>query len=879
MLKSAAARCFRTPILSLRLLSSLPPTFLSSLPSFSSAPAAAADIAVDPKDIADSFKEWFLRRGEDTALFDRIFKILTTHDDAAAAGAALSGLNLRLTEHLVLGVLRHGRQQVLPCLKFFDWAGHQRGFRHTSATFHAIFKILSRARLLSVIFDWLEVFSRQRYTLRVRFYDTLVMGYAVAGKPETALSLFGKMRFQGLDLDYLSYHVLFNALIEESCVEAAEAVSRQISMRGLENEVTFYLRLKNLCKQKKLEEAETYLRELGMNEGFVGDQLLGFLVGAFCKQRKFVKAWELIEEFGKSGNVRMGPAYGVWIRELVDARQVDTAVDFLQKKSELEGYIPEIFCYNKLICGLLKQNKLDEVYDLFVEMREGQISPDRLTMNAALCFFCKAGMVDVAVELYNSRKEMGLTPNSLAFNCLIDALIGDGSTDEACHVLEDYMKQGYVPGRRTFDMIADALCREGKLDKMNKLMDVALEKNIKPSNAVCVQYISALCYSGKSDDGYMASLKLNEMSNLLNTRVYANLIRGFSKLRRGDMASRLLIEMVESGLTPRRGLYSAVITCLCDLGELDMVLNLLEVQLSSPQEDRHIYNYFIHGAGHGKKPELAREVFERMVARGILPNIDTKILMLQSYLKSDRIGDALNFFNDLCRQQEPSTKLYNTMIVGLCKAERPEPAFVLLREVRERKLIPSLQSYEELVHVLCSSGNYDMAVKILDDFEDTGRQVSSFICNVLLLHTLKGRELLQAWAKLETEGGEAARLRNSKLGILVSAFCCGIRMKKNLNNLDALIEALFPVDIYTYNMLLRALTMEGKMDYACSLFDRIKRKGREPNRWTYDIIVHAFCKHGRRKDAETWMEEMYRKGFYPTWCTIKQYNNIETRQT
>ena len=36
---------------------------------------------------------------------------------------------------------------------------------------------------------------------RVRFYDTLVMGYAVSGKPEIALQLFAKMRFQGLDLD------------------------------------------------------------------------------------------------------------------------------------------------------------------------------------------------------------------------------------------------------------------------------------------------------------------------------------------------------------------------------------------------------------------------------------------------------------------------------------------------------------------------------------------------------------------------------------------------------------------------------------------------------------------------------------------------------
>ncbi|XP_058085038.1 pentatricopeptide repeat-containing protein At1g71210, mitochondrial [Magnolia sinica] len=878
MLKYAAVRCLLSPIVSHRLL--LISTFSSSfhlpfLPSI--APSVAPDnhhLDLDPKDIASSFKEWFRSRDEDDSLFDLIFKILTTHDDSAA-GPALSRLGLYLSEPFVIRVLRHGRSDVLPCLKFFDWAGRQPGFRHTRATYHAIFKILSQARLMSVMLDWLRAFAHQTQRSRVRFFDTLVMGYAVAGKLEVALQLFGRMRFQGLDLDIFTYHVLLNALVEEKSFDVVDVVSRQITMRGLENDVTCCIRMKNLCKQNRLDEAELYLRELETNHDFINEHILSVLVEAHCKQKKFEKACGLIEEFGKSGKVRMGPAYRVWIQELIHARQVDTAMDFFHSKSKMEGYVPEVFCYNMLICGLLIENRLDEVYDLFVEMREGRISPDKLTMNAALCFFCKAGMVDVAIELYTSRLEIGLTPNSLAFNCLINALVGDGSTDEACHVLEDSLKQGYFPGKRTFNILADALCREGKLDKMNKLVDIALQRNIKPSNAVCVQYISALCKAGRAEEGYMVPVKFNQTGSVLNRYTYVNLIRGFSNLRRGDMALRLLLEMQESGHVPTRSLYRAVIGCLCELGNLDQVLNLLDIQLSCHKHDRRIYNYFIGGAGHGRKPELAREVLERMVNRGIQPNIETNILMLQSYLKSKRIADALNFFNDLCKKQEPSNRLYNIMIVGLCQAGRPELALMLWEEVREKGIIPSLHCYEELVHVLCTAGNYDMVVKVLKDFEETGRQVSSFICNVLLLHTLKNRELNRAWVQSGDIDGAAAQSRNLMLGQLVGAFSGGIRMKEHLDNLEEVVEQFFPVDIYTYNMIVRALTMEGRMDYACELFNRIRKKGYEPNRWTYDIIVHGFCKHGRRKDAERWMKEMYHNGFYPTWCTIEIYNNME----
>lgn len=162
-----------------------------------------------------SFKDWFKCRNN--AVLDQIFAILGTQVDEdlasrRAADLALSQLGLRLSEAFVLEVLSYGKD-VLACLKFFDWAGRQPGFHHTRATFNTILKILSKAELMSLMLDFLDNYRRQRYLHRVRFHDTLVMGYAVAGKPDVALQLFAKMRFQGLDLDSFAYHMLLNALV------------------------------------------------------------------------------------------------------------------------------------------------------------------------------------------------------------------------------------------------------------------------------------------------------------------------------------------------------------------------------------------------------------------------------------------------------------------------------------------------------------------------------------------------------------------------------------------------------------------------------------------------------------------------------------------
>uniref|UniRef100_A0A1D1XF30 Pentatricopeptide repeat-containing protein At1g71210 n=1 Tax=Anthurium amnicola TaxID=1678845 RepID=A0A1D1XF30_9ARAE len=878
------------------------------------ASSASPDPDFDAALVASSFKEWFRHARPYTAL-DRVFDALARCGDAddAAVDGALTALRLRLNEALVIQVLRHspcpssaaaaaaardpraaacGNNFLLLRLKFFDWAGRQHGFRHTRATYHAIFRRLSRARLMSVVVDWLEAFAASRRQLpgiclhrrHVRFHETLVLGYAVAGRTDVALQMFARMRFQGLDLDVISYHVLFNSLVEESAFDAAETVYHQISARGLSNPYTYCIRMKSLCRQNRLDEANAFLWKLEeevLEHRDVANHIVGVLIDALCKRRRFEEASRLVEKFGPSR------AYGVWIRGLVDAGRTGKALDFLHDKKESEDYVPDLFFYNKLLCQLLKENRLEEVYQILVEMRDERIAPDMVTMNSALCFFCKAGMVDVALMLYKSRLEYGLSPNSLAYNQLINALCTMENMDEVCQILEDSIKHGYFPGKQTFHILAAMLCQKGELDKMEKLLDMALQINPTQVAAACSRYIAALCSANRPEDAYSVLQKVVGVKNPQKIYVFTSLIRGYIQLKRGDMACKLLMEMEDSGHLPSRRLLREIICCLCDMGNYEQVLNLLEKQLARQEiNPRTCYHRFIYGAGYAKRHELAMEVFLHMRRFGIEPTVHTSILVLESYLKSGRISDALNFFYGLCKEREPSNRLYNILIVGLSKARKLDQSLSFWREVRGKGIIPSLYCYEELVHAFCSVRDYYNLVKILRDFEETGRQVSSFICNLLLLHTLKNPKLSETWdlvgvlknvTELKDASSEASHSRRLTLHQLVSAFSGGVRNKEHLDCLEEVIERDFPVDIFTYNMLLRALTMAGRMVHACQLFDRICMKGHQPNQYTYDTILHGFCKQGRKEAAALWKNEMTSRGFFPTGYTSDLYNTMLTK--
>ncbi|KAB2093940.1 hypothetical protein ERO13_A02G106600v2 [Gossypium hirsutum] len=819
------------------------------------------------KDVVASLKDWF--KAPNTSLLDRIFSILISQDQAArddessrhAADLALSHLNLPLSETFVLQVLSYGRsssKDVLSCLKFFDWAGRQPGFHHTRATFHAIFKILSKAKLVPLMLEFLQDFMKHRCSYRVRFHDTLVLGYALAGKPAMALQMFGRMRFQGLDLDTFAYHVLLNALVDESCFDAVDMIAKQISLRGFDNGITHCILVKCWCKQSKLEEAEAYLRGLAESRKPVDGHAVSIIVSALCKGNRFQHAATLLEEFTEL-NVPMEQAYGIWLQNVVQRGKLNWYLNFINRKKLFSRNVPRLFQYNVLVLRLLREYRLNDVFDLLIEMENDGISPDKVTMNAVLCFFCKAGMVDVAIELYNSRSEFGLSLNRMTYCDFISNLCWNGVIDEAYCVLRNSVREGYFPSKKTFSILAGALCREEKFDRIKELVVSSLEQKFRPCYDVCDSFIVALCKANRVEDAYLLHGEISRINKDMSSKTYFHLIHGFCKSNRGDIAAALLLEMQEKGHKPIRKLFRYVICCLCDMQSLEnQFFKLLEMQLSHFEPSSHIFNFFIAGAGHAKKPELAREVFEMMLRSGIKPSLRSDIFMLHSYLKNDRISDALNFFNDVRRRRQIGRKLYSSIVVGLCKADKVDYALNFMREMRNNNVFPGMECYEHLIQLLCWKESYSLAVSLVNELEQTRGYITSFIGNVLLSHSLKTKKLYKAWVQFREGQDETSDI--SLLGQLIGIFSGCMEANQDIKSFEEIIAKCFPVDVYTYNTLLRKLS-ESKVDLAFELYDWICEKGYEPNRWTYDIIIHCLLKKGRRAEAQRWLEEMFEKGF------------------
>lgn len=802
----------------------------SSTSSSSSSSSFPRSISIPENDLVSTFKDWFWSSRD--PVYDAIFHILST-PEGPVADAKLCRLNLRLSESLVLDILRYGKsgKDVLACLRFFDWAGRQSGFYHTRATFHAMFQILCKKKLMRLMLQFLDEYFQKNYVHQVRYYDTLVIGYSVAGKIETALHVFGKMRFSGIDLDPFAYHVLLNSLVEQGHFDVADMIVDQIQLRGLVDEVTHSIILKLFWKQNKLDEAEQYLHSLiaDSGKGKVGSKgvLVGNLVDDLCKYKQYERASNLVGLVRTLGTVTMEQAYGVWIGNLVKAGNLDGALEFIRNKKEVDGYVPDIYRYNILVYSLLKQNRLADMWDLMMEMMEQNIPPNEGTMSGILCFFCKVGMADTAMELYNFSAEFGLSLNRMAYNCLMRALFSNMSSDKLYASLEAALQEGYYPGKKIISF---------------------MDKNIQ-----------ALCRSERLQMSWYMFNLLKSLNTKIRKDTYSHLIHGLFKKGRGDIAANLFIEMQLKGHKPSLELFRAVVHNLCEMDDAENhYFRLLQEQLSRNGPSQTIYNCFIDAAGHAEKPELAKQVYDMMQNSGIKPNLKSDILLFQSYLKSYKIADALNFFDDLSKRRVIKRKLWNPVIIGLCKVGKPDLAFKKFWEMKADKQKPSIECYEELVKALCDNRKYALAFKIIDDLQRIGRPISSFIGNIILLHSLKSREIYHDWMNFTNSKNVTPGIL--KFGRMIHTFLVAMQGEEDVRNLEELIRQCFPLDLYTHNLLLRRLSIT-KMSYAYEYFKKFHEKGFEPNKWTYDIVIRGLERLGCFQEANRLMEEVLSKQF------------------
>ncbi|KAJ6753129.1 PPR CONTAINING PLANT-LIKE PROTEIN [Salix koriyanagi] len=402
--------------------------------------------------------------------------------------------------------------------------------------------------------------------------------------------------------------------------------------------------------------------------------------------------------------------------------------------------------YSHLIKGLCKEKRYKVAFTILDIMLSWKMVPFLDVSLILIPHLCKADKLQTAVELM----ENVLREQTTSHSDFTKRFCVTGKAGEAAIVFQNMLSKGLLPDADIYNMLLQQFCHTKNLKKVRELLGVITRKTASLTISSYRSYVRLMCLEGKVD--YALSLKkiivqesksdsiilynilifyllsagkimqvkkvLNELQEegfLLNEVTYNFLVYGFSKCKDVSTGMHYLSAMISKELRPSYRSLNTVITSLCDIGELDKVLELSrQIELKGWILGSIAQNSIVEGLLFQDKVEAAKQFLDRMVYKGLTPQsvrYDNIIKRFCCLGRQDKAVDLLNVM--LKKGNMPSSTSYDSVIRGFCSRNQLNQAMDFHTEMLDRNLKPSINTWDLLVQQYCQQGQPAEAAKLL----------------------------------------------------------------------------------------------------------------------------------------------------------------------
>ncbi|KAL9248141.1 hypothetical protein vseg_021497 [Gypsophila vaccaria] len=349
----------------------------------------------------------------------------------------------------------------------------------------------------------------------------------------------------------------------------------------------------------------------------------------------------------------------------------------------------------------------------------------------------KVRQFDVAWQLIVSMAEdktLNLKPETSTFLVLIRRLIAAGLTRQAIRAFED------MPSFTDRVLVVDD----------------------------CVYLIDTLCKYGYVRVGMEVFNKYTSLGFDFGVKGYTVLMSGWCKLRRIDVAEKLLREMDARGVGLNVVCYNVLIDGICRYSSLhphdrfeaviraaDRVFH--EMRGRGIEPDVTSYSIVLHVCSRAHRPELCLDRLEAMKERGISPSVVTYTSVVKCLSSCGRFEEAEGLLDEMVRSGvTPTAVTYNCFFKELRGRKDVGKALGLYRRMKKEGLcVPSLHTYNILVQMFVKLNRMEIVEEIWNDMKEAGSGPDLDSYTVLvhgLIEKEKWREACQYFVQMIERG-------------------------------------------------------------------------------------------------------------------------------
>ncbi|KAH6768870.1 hypothetical protein C2S51_014206 [Perilla frutescens var. frutescens] len=221
------------------------------------------------------------------------------------------------------------------------------------------------------------------------------------------------------------------------------------------------------------------------------------------------------------------------------------------------------------------------------------------------------------------------------------------------------------------------------------------------------------------------------------------------------------------------------------------------------------------------------------------------------------------------------------LLRSLCQKGLHDSAKVVYKSMKIDGFWPNSSVLDLLVSSFANAGEFRAAEEILIAEAafciEKEKRVSSFVYNNFLSFLVNKNRINEAVAFFE---GHVLRLRSfdpdiCSFNIVVRGLCCNCKVEKAFELFDVMRNFDCYPDLVTYNTLINGLCRIGKVDRAEDLLREVElQSGFSPNVVTYTTLISGYCKLGKMDaagelaSAMKMRERMVSGGIHPDVITF-----------
>ncbi|XP_059629275.1 pentatricopeptide repeat-containing protein At3g60050-like [Cornus florida] len=260
-------------------------------------------------------------------------------------------------------------------------------------------------------------------------------------------------------------------------------------------------------------------------------------------------ARKVVERFIKSKTFNYRPfkhSYNAILHSLLSVNQY-RLIEWVYQQMVIEGYSPDIFTYNILMCTKYRLGKLDQFHRLLDEMGRNGFSPDFHTFNILLHVLGKGDKPLAALNLLNHMREIGIDPSVLHFTTLIDGLSRAGNLDACKYFFDEMIKNGCMPDVVCYTVMITGYIVAGEIEKAQELFSEMVIKGQMPNVFTYNSMIRGLCMARKFEEACLMLTEMESRGCNPNFLVYSTLVSNLRNAGKLSEAHEVIRHMVEKG--------------------------------------------------------------------------------------------------------------------------------------------------------------------------------------------------------------------------------------------------------------------------------------------------------------------------------------------